>query len=311
MNAGKLVQRHEACAVMVNGEVVLIGGRGVNKPTSIYNPKTKTWRRGKGPGPGIEIHHFQCVEADGKLWAVSSWTGKYPREKNNNKIYVYDVASDSWSTRAGMPSERNRGGSAAIRRGDIIYVIAGNIGGHGEHATSYTWMDAYNFRTDTWLKQKYPDMPGGGRDHVGGALVNDELCVAGGRDGGVRRFFIATRTSTYCYSFKTGKWSKRGDFPQGRAGAMTGTTCDGKMMIAGGEGFGRAFDRVDVFDGQTWTRAPNLVEPRHGSGLAMAECDGCGHIFVPSGSGRQGGSPELLTTEEWIPKGMPVNCKKY
>lgn len=306
-----LVKRHEACAVMVNGEVVLIGGRGINKPTSIFNPKTQTWRKGKGPGPGVEIHHFQCLEADGKLWAVSSWTGKFPFEKNNNKIYVYDVKKDQWSTRKGMPSGRNRGSGAAVRRGDIIYVVAGNRGGHGAHATSLTWMDAYNFKTDTWLTKKYPNMPGDARDHVGGALVNDELCVAGGRDGGTKQFFNAVKTSTYCFNFKQFKWSKRGDFPQGRAGAMTATTCDGKMMIAGGEGFGQAFDRVDVFNGQKWTKAPSLKEARHGSGLAIAQCNKCGHIFIPSGSGRQGGSPELLTTEEWIPKGTPVKCASY
>lgn len=311
VKGGSLIKRHEACAVMVNGEVVLIGGRGVNKATSIYNPKTQTWRKGKGPGPGVEIHHFQCVEADGKLWAVSSWTGKYPKEQNNNKIYVYDVKNDQWSTRAGMPSHRNRGGGAAIRRGNIIYVIAGNRGGHGKHATSLTWMDAYNFRADKWLTTKFPNMPGGGRDHVGGALINDELCVAGGRDGGVAGFFNAVRTSTYCFNFKQFKWSKRGDLPQGRAGAMTGTTCDGKMMIAGGEGFGQAFNRVDVFNGQKWTKAPSLKQGRHGSGLAIAKCNQCGHIFIPSGSGRQGGSPELSTTEEWIPQGSPAKCVAY
>lgn len=154
-------------------------------------------------------------------------------------------------------------------------------------------------------------MPGGGRDHVGGALVNDELCVAGGRDGGTEKFFRMTLTTTYCYSFVTRSWSERAEFPQGRAGAMTGTTCDGKMMIAGGEGFGRAFDRVDVFDGSTWTRAPDLVEARHGSGLAVGRCQGCGHIFIPSGSGRQGGSPELFTTEQWIPQGSPLTCDRY
>ncbi|CDF34227.1 unnamed protein product [Chondrus crispus] len=49
---------------------------------------------------------------------------------------------------------------------------------------------------------------------------------------------------------------------------------------------------------------------RHGSGLAVAKCT-CGQIFIPSGSGSQGGSPELLTTERFLPAGKPVNCASY
>lgn len=312
VRSGQLNKRHEACAVMVNGLVVLVGGRGINKPPSIYNPKTKVWRTGRGPGNGVELHHFQCVAIGGKVWIVSSWTGAYPFERNNDKIWIYDVAKNSWSTKQGMSADRSRGGAAAVRRGNWIYVVAGNRGGHGKHAQSLTWMDAYNWRTGKWSNPgQYPDMPGGGRDHTVGALVNGLLCVASGRDGGRDDFFVAVRRTTYCYDFATRKWTKKENFPGARAGAMAGTTCDGKMMIAGGEGFGKAFDRVDVFDGRRWTRAPPLVRARHGSGLAMARCQRCAHIFIPSGSGNQGGGPELLSTEEYIPNGSPEECTRY
>lgn len=310
VRSGSLVRRHEACAVMVNGLVVLVGGRGVNKPVSIYNPKTGAWTQRNGPGPGIEIHHFQCVVIKGKIWIVASWTGGFPREKNNDKGYLYDVKANKWSTFPAMPSNRNRGGGVAVRKGSWIYVVAGNRGGHGPPSTSLTWMDAFNWKTKKWSTQKYPNMPGGGRDHVGGAMVKGRLCVAGGRDGGVQRFFRATLLSTYCFNFKSRKWQRSADFPQGRAGAMTGTTCDGRMMIAGGEGSGMAFKRVDVFDGNKWQQAPDMKEGRHGSGLAVAKCS-CGHIFIPSGSGSQGGSPELPSTEQYIPGGAKATCTKY
>lgn len=311
-SSGSLVKRHEACAVMVNGLVVLVGGRGVNRAVSIYNPRTGVWTKHNGPGSGIEIHHFQCVVAARKVWIVSSWTGKFPFEKNNDKIYVFDVVGRKWSTRNGMQASRLRGGGASVVRGDWIYVVAGNRGGHGQHATSLTWMDAYNYKTNTWTKPGlFPNIPGGGRDHVGGAIVKGLLCVAGGRNGGVKDFFSAVNLSTWCYNFVTKKWLKKANFPLGRAGAMTGTTCDGRMMIAGGEGNRQAYNRVDVFDGSTWKRAPDMKRARHGSGLAVAQCSKCAHIFIPSGSGGQGGSPELLTTEEYVPNGSPSKCAKY
>lgn len=308
--SGTLERRHEACAVMVNGLVVLIGGRGVNKTTNVYNPLTATWESRSGPGLNVELHHMQCVSAAGNVWIVSSWKGEYPRESNNDLVYVYNVKNDSWSTRPGMPEHRKRGAAAAVLKGSFIYVVGGNRGGHGEHATSLTWMDAFNWRTGRWSTKSFPDLPGAGRDHVGGALVNGQLCISGGRDGGTADFFNAVNPSTYCYSFRRRKWIQKMDLPYGRAGAATGTACDGRMVLAGGEGNGTAYARVDVFDGSKWTQAPNLLQARHGSGLAVARCS-CGHIFIPSGSGNQGGGPELLSTEQYFPQQGQAPCLRY
>lgn len=309
VNSGGLTARHEACAVMVRGLVVLLGGRGNNKPVSIYNPKTATWVNKDGPGSGIEIHHVQCVATtSGKIYIATSWTGGYPNERNNDKVFIYDVVNNRWSTRPGLPESRRRGGAAAVLRDGVIYVVGGNRGGHGAHATTYGWMDSYNIATGRWTTN-LPSMPDG-RDHTGGAMVNGELCVAGGRDGGVGDFFNANKKTTWCFSFVSRKWSRKGDFPRPRAGAMTGAICGGRMMIAGGEGAGDAYSRVDIFDGSKWTQAPSLVQKRHGSGLCVAQC-ACGQIFIPSGSGSQGGSPELTSTERFIPAGRPFNCASY
>lgn len=305
---GSLQRRHEACAVMVDGLVVLLGGRGVGRSVDIYNPRSKTWWQGASAGANIEIHHCQCVAIGSSVWIVSSWRGAFPFEKNNNRIFIYNVRRNSWGFRPGMGRNRNRGSAAAVRRGDWIYVVGGNRGGHGSHATALPWMDAYNWRTWTWTTVgTFPDIPDGGRDHFGGGLVNDELCIAGGRDSGTERFFYAVRRTTFCYNFVTRRWSQRADMIPGRAAAMTGTACDGRLVIAGGEGAGMAFSRVDVFDGYRWFQGPSLKDSRHGSGLAVASCD-CGHMFIPSGSGRLGGSPELLTTEQYIPFGAPASC---
>lgn len=312
VSSGALVKRHEACAVMLNGLVVLLGGRGVNKQPSIYNPKTKAWRRGRGPGAGVEIHHCQCVAVANRVWIVSSWRGNFPFEQNNEAVYVYIVGQDRWVTRKGMASWRLRGGAAAVLHHDWIYVVGGNRGGHGSHAVSLPWMDAYNWRRNFWtMPNSLPNMPGGGRDHVGGAIVKNQLCIAGGRNGGVRNFSNANRASTYCYNFALRRWFVKPNMPVPRAGAMTGSTCDGRMMIAGGEGRGMAFSRVDVFDGSKWEPSPpSLVRARHGSGLAVAHCS-CGHIFIPSGSGGQGASPELYSTEQYIPSGARFTCFRY
>lgn len=303
---GRLTPRHEACAVMWGGKVYLVGGRG-SKPVNIYDPKTNVWTR--KDGPGVDMHHMQCVAVANKIWVVTSWKGGYPREQNNDKVWVYDIGKNKWSTRPGLPNWRQRGGAAAVRRGDFIYVVAGNRGGHGKHATTLGWVDAFNWKTSKWFIKALPDLPVP-RDHVGGAMMKGKLCIAGGRDGGKGNFFWWNKKESYCFNFSSRKWERIADFPLPRAGANTGTTCDGRMMVAGGEGNGRAYNAVHTFDGKSWVRGPDLKQARHGSGLAVSQC-GCGQIFIPSGSGSQGGNPELYTMEQFIPAGRAAKCANY
>lgn len=122
---GMPVARHEACYVKApNGNHYLIGGRG-KKNVGIYNPATKTWT--SAPGPGIEIHHMQCVASgDGRIWIPTSWYGGYPREKNHATIFLFNTKTRKWSRRPGLPAARRRGSATAVIRGGIIYVSHGN-----------------------------------------------------------------------------------------------------------------------------------------------------------------------------------------
>lgn len=77
--------RHEACFLMVGRKAYLLGGRSI-QPVNIYNPITRKWTNGTAPPKSI--HHMQCVVVDASIWIVSSWTGGYPHETNNDLIYV-------------------------------------------------------------------------------------------------------------------------------------------------------------------------------------------------------------------------------
>lgn len=301
------VARHESCAVMVAGKIYIIGGRGV-KPVSVFDPSTKRWANRRGPG--IEIHHFQCVAYKNRfIYIAGAWTGRYPREQALDSVRVYDVVTGQWRVEAqsGL-GKRARGGGALVLHNDRLYLAMGNRGGHGPHATTLGELDMYNPATKKWTA--LPSAPDG-RDHVGGGVVNGKLCIAGGRDGGAKDFFQKVITRVNCYDFKTRRWSRGANLPEGRAGAATGVTCDGFLMIAGGEGVpagkrGIAFKRVDLYDAANdkFLEPSRLGRGRHGSGLAISDCK-CGNIYLPSGSGGLGGAPELKTTEVWAGNGKP------
>lgn len=207
-----------------------------------------------------------------------------------------------------MPEARRRGGAASVLVGRRIYVSHGNRGGHetANFSTSLGWLDYYDIDSDVWVTN-LPDAPNP-RDHTGGALVNGRICVAGGRDGGSIGFFNETILPTDCYDPATNTWTVEANIPQGRAGSSYGRTCDGKLMVAGGEGYKKAWPNVDVFDGTSWTTIDRLNIARHGSGLAV-DCR-CNQIYIASGSRIQGGSvkTEIPSVETFFPGGVDVAC---
>lgn len=305
---GRPQARHEACFVMANGKGYLIGGRGT-RGVDEFDPKTRVWKKAVAKMP-TQMHHMQCVFYQGKIWIATSWFGGSPRESVNEKMWIFTVATKTWKSAPGLPPARRRGAAASVVFNDKLYVVAGNRGGHGPPAKTLGWFDYYDFKTKKWVTN-LPNLPVP-RDHVGGAMVNGQLCIAGGRNGGANSFFSATVPSTYCYNFGMKKWIKKDDIPAPRAGSAYGRTCGGKMMIAGGEGkFKAAFNRVDLFDGSKWTTLPSLKRARHGTGLAVANCGSCGQIFIASGSGARGGRPELESTEVWLPNGKDVRCANF
>lgn len=304
---GSPVARHEGCAAMAGGKVYVIGGRR-QKPVSVYDPATMRWTN--KPGPGVEMHHMQCVTVGNQfIYVAGAWTGGFPRERVLDNVYVFDTDTSRWRVEAeGGLGSRARGGGALVLHNNKLYLAMGNRGGHGGHATTLAEFDEYDMSTKRW--RRLPNALDA-RDHVGGGMVNGKLCVAGGRDGGHKDFWKKPVAPVNCYDFGSRTWSRGARMPEGRAGAATGTTCQGYLMVAGGEGFsssgrGLAFRRVDYYDAASnrFLKPSNLMRGRHGSGLAIADC-GCGNIYLPSGSGGLGGGPELKTTEVWSPSGTP------
>lgn len=146
------------------------------------------------------------------------------------------------------------------------------------------------------------------RDHAGAGIVKGRLCVAGGRKGGENGFQNKPVRQTDCYNFNTRKWSVEAPIPVGRGGSAYGVTCGGMLAVVGGEGFGRAFKTFNLFNGKKWTSGPQLQRSRHGSGLAIHSCK-CGQISIASGSGSQGGGPELKTVETLMPARQTRTCR--
>lgn len=170
------------------------------------------------------------------------------------------------------------------------------------HAELLGYLDAYDVASDTWTALS-DDAPNP-RDHTGGALIDGRICVAGGRNGGVIDWPVVPTTD--CYNLSTGLWTEEAPIPEPRAGSLYGISCDGKLLVAGGEGDGKAYDEVHAFDGNEWTQLASLSVGRHGSGLAV-DCV-CNQIIAASGATSEGGSQETKSVEIYFPDGEEILC---
>jgi hypothetical protein len=302
-----VVTRHENCFVMVGRKAYLIGGRET-QDVDVFDPVTRTWSKG-AKAPRL-LHHMQCVHVNNEIYFPAAWTDWYPQEKNTAVMYVFNTITNTWRNVTAMPEYRRRGSAAVVVDGTKIWVSHGNRGGHEQSATnfatSYGWIDYYDTADGKWYLgdvMGFPDAPNP-RDHTGGALVNGRICVAAGRNGGVDKWPIVPQTD--CFDPVTKKWNDPPppNHPDPRGGSLYGTTCDGRMIVAGGE---RSISsRVYVFNGTHWEKFQNdFIDSRHGTGLAV-DCV-CNLIYMAAGSGSDGGAP-INTTEIYFPGGTEVAC---
>jgi len=281
-------KRHEAGAVEYDGKLFLLGGRG-SRPVDIYDPQTKKWS--KGAAAPFEMHHFQPVALNDKIWVVGAMTCCYPREDNVSHIWTYTPASNSWQQSAAIPQARRRGSAATVVRDGKIYLAGGNTLGHDGGAVD--WFDEFNPSTGIW--RILPNAPVA-RDHAQGGLIGDTLVLAAGRRTAQPNVFANTVARVDVYDFATNSWSRTTDIPTTRAGTMA-VTVGQEVLVIGGESGGRtpAHDEVEAYDIVTknWRALKPLQVGRHSGGAVRLD-DG---VHVVAGATTIGGAKETASHE--------------
>lgn len=288
----KPIARHEAAFVEVSGKFYLLGGRGI-KPVSIFNPLTKEWSL--GAKPPIELHHFQPVVYQDKVYIIGAMTGKYPAETPVEKIIIYNTLNDSWEEGDLIPSGRLRGSTGNVIKNEIIYVSCGISNGH--ISGHKTWLDSYNLKTGEW--KVLADAPRA-RDHFQAVEHKGNIYVlAGRRSKAPKQTFTDTEGKVDVYDINSNSWSTvAAEIPTQRAGNMA-MLYKNDVLVVGGESINqtKAHNQVEGLSTKThtWKSYPSLIEGRHGTGAFLFK----NVIYIASGCGNRGGSPELQTTEKY------------
>lgn len=286
--------RHEAAVVELDGKLYLLGGRG-EKPMDMYDPATNVWTT--AAQPPIEIHHFQPIVFESKIWVLGALTGKYPHETPVPHALLYDPAADAWSQGPAIPMNRRRGAAGVSVYNGKIYLTGGIVDGHWEG--TQPWLDELEPVSGRW--RQLPDMPHA-RDHFQTVVLDGKLYAAAGRRSSAKtkETFTLTIAKVDVFDFETGDWSSLAqDLPTQRAGNFA-VAYHGRMLVLGGESPQKlAHSQVEAYDPSAgaWETWSPLTIGRHGTGVAVLD----GKLWVAAGSANRGGGPELNSLEVYEP----------
>jgi N-acetylneuraminic acid mutarotase len=284
--------RHECAAVGVNGQLYLVGGRGI-KPVEQFDPISKKWQ--KLVETPFEMHHFQAIAFKNEIYVLGAFTGKYPHETPIPNIWIFNPEKNAWRKGADIPSDRQRGAAGVFVHNNKIYIVCGITDGHYDGHVA--WFDVFDPLSNTW--SKLPEAPHA-RDHFQATVVGEKLYVAGGRrsTAKTKQVFQLTESAVDVFDFKTQKWatlSSDKNIPTPRAGC-TAISIGEQVLIIGGESSQPlAHNQCEAFNTktQTWKKLDNLKTGRHGTQAVLLN----GRLHIAAGCANQGGKPELNSVE--------------
>jgi len=278
-------------AVMgLNGLVYVAGGSNGHETSTVqaYNPSTNTWAT-LANMPAGRYASDGAVAINGKLYVPGGWDNTTTFLPHSN-LFIYNPATNSWSSGASLPLLSAGGVSAAID--GKLYVTTPDDGYSGY----YTFLNAYDPVSNTWSSLAAAPHPQSGA--VGG-VIDGKLYVAGGTDGSDSAGYLDV------YDSSTNTWTSKAPLPYG-VGSAAGGVLNGKLYVIGGGGLesngngsGVYLNTVEVYDPvtNTWTTDTPAPTARSGAGGAVVN----GVLYVVGGSSSSG---ILATNEAFTPASL-------
>ena len=205
------------------GGFVVSGGNLQSIPSvQAYDPVTKGWTlRAPMPTPRFD---FGVGVVNGVLYTVGGFSVNevsHTVVAGSSVVEVFDPSTDSWTTRAPMPTPRY-GASVAVVNG-VLYALGGQAQA----------IDAYDARTNSWTTRSSAPFAG---EVCGVAVVNGLLHVAA-RYG--------STSTLMAYDPLTNQWTIEGPMPSTLYCDFGFSAVNGVLYATGGtNGSGKALTRV-------------------------------------------------------------------
>jgi N-acetylneuraminic acid mutarotase len=266
-------------AASVNGIVYAIGGwnTGGHRLAAVeaYNPATTTlvaWTS-KAPLPAGRYLPNGAAVINGKIYVPGGLSGLGP----SRSLFVYNPATNSWTSKALMPIASYGGASAAID--GKLYVLATRPG-EDQFFTGPTRLFRYDPAANTWTELAQTPH----HHHRGVArAINGKLYVVGG---------VTYHSSEYgpepqpwaeldVYDPATNTWTTGMPMSEARYGGSGGVV-NGKLYVAGGwKTESSAVSTLEMYDPatNTWAARADMPTARGSTGAGVVN----GVLYVLGG----------------------------
>lgn len=277
----------------------LFGGTSISGPCTTveeYDPLTDSWST-KAAMPTVRWGHAVAA-VNGKVHAIGGAEplfrggldpfNLFPENVYFSTMEEFDPLTDSWSTKAAMPTARSHLAAATVN--GKIYAIGGFIASDTFLPEPIATVEEYDPLTDSW-STKAP-MPTARARHTA-TTVNGKIYVIGGSST-----TYDTLTTVEEYDPLTNSWSTKAPMPTTRD-SHTATAVNGKIYAIGGSSTG--FDvlaTVEEYDPLTNTWSTRTAMPTFSWGHAAAAVNG--KIYAI------GGNSTISSLEEFLPQSSIV-----
>ncbi len=182
----------------------LFAGGGFNNGSSfyVYDPSSNSWTS-RQSFPVIR-YDPTGIYYDGNIYMFG---GEYSVGTYVKTTYAYNIANNSWASKADMTY--NRGWAASAVYNGYAYVITGYNG------TQVDYNEQYNISSNSWsTKLAYPV-----KVHDPGATeYNSNIYIAGGNNSSG-----STVKTVYRYNISSNTYTSRADMPYAKRGIAIGT----------------------------------------------------------------------------------------
>jgi N-acetylneuraminic acid mutarotase len=213
----------------MNGKVYAIGGYSVTTTVEAYDPATNIWEP-RSPVPTPRDSFSAVAASNGKIYVIGGCCGFAGPggDSRSMKVEEYDPATDTWTSRADMPTGRRFPALVGTPDGKV-YAIGGAEGG----PSMSTAVEEYDTATNTW-STKSP-MPTG-RSSLAAVLASNGRIYA---MGGLLSFqpgdcCFGSAATVEEYDPATNTWTTKTPLPTPRATLGAAATPDGKIYAVGG-----------------------------------------------------------------------------
>jgi N-acetylneuraminic acid mutarotase len=248
-------------ASAVGTTIYAVGGTTIGRDklavVEAYDTVTDTWiRRADMPTPRNAL---STAVVDGKVYAIGGWGYDRPEGgwdsidqnltgQDFSTVEAYDPKTDTWATRADMPTPRSHMTVSAL--GGKIYAIGGGArivaGRSGEYRSL---LEVYDTATNRWARAADPPTP---RSVPSSSVVDGRIYVMGGAShrgptSSTEELMRTLRTLSLVevYDPASGRWTRGADLATAR-GWFSTSVVNGKVYVVGGHSLAPAAGTLGV-----------------------------------------------------------------